>query len=174
MNDFPDEQVAFAALRGPLRLEDALFTARKSNKIAPLQVVRHDLVLGSDHIRSAALHAHRAQAEGRMHAKTLEVEFVRYLAGERQISAALDKMGLPDDEHGAPAAVVVALGPKRMDALQHFVHSLGLVQDNALADASDEKLAAFGVTQRMLQATTPDHHRDIVLEMVAAVDLMRT
>ena len=94
MHDHPDEQVAYAVLRGPLKLEDALFVARKSNRIAPLQVVRHDRVLGAEHIRSAALHAARAQREGRMHAKTLEVEFTRYLAGERQISDALAKVGL--------------------------------------------------------------------------------
>lgn len=173
MMDFPDEQVAVAALRGPLKLEDALFTAAKSNKIAPLQVVRHDRIVGTDHLRSAALHAQRAEKEGRMQAKTLEVEFVRYLAGERQISAAIQKMGLPDDPDGAPAAVVVALGPKRMDALQHFVHSLGLVQDPALLEPTLEKLKAFGVTTTMLEATTPERRLDIVLEMVAMVDLMR-
>ncbi len=173
MNDFPDEELAFTALRGPLRLEDALFTARKSNRIAPLQVVRHDRVVGADHLRSAAMHAKRAQTEGRMHAKTIEVEFLRYLAGERQISAAIEKMGLPDTPEGSDGAVVVALGPKRMDALQHFVHSLGLVEDKALAEASTEKLTAFGVTDKMLQATTPERRMDIVFEMVAAVDLMR-
>ncbi|MES2155208.1 MAG: KEOPS complex subunit Cgi121 [bacterium] len=173
MHDYPDEQVAFAALRGPIRLEDALFTARKSNRIAPLQVVRHDRVLGAAHIRSAALHANRAQAEGRMHAKSLEVEFVRYLAGERQISDALAKMGLPDSKEGSDGAVVVALGPKRMDALQHFVHTLGLVEDDGLAAATPTKLSAFGVTKEMLDATTPGKANDVVLEMVAAVDLMR-
>jgi len=171
--DYPDEEVAFAALRGPLRLEDALFTARKSNRIAPLQVVRSDLVIGADHLRSAALHAQRAQLEGRMHANSLEVEFVRYLAGERQIAAALAKMGIPDGPDGAAGVVAVAMGPKRMDALQHFTHSLGLVRDDALLDATPAKVAAFGVTDLMLQATTPAHRMDIILEMVAAVDLMR-
>lgn len=172
MMDFPDEDVAVAGLRGPVRLDDALFAAARSNRIAPLQVVRQDRVVGPDHVRSAALHAARAQRQGRMHAKTIEVEFLRYLSGERQIAAALAKMGLPKDK-AADAAVVAALGPKREDALKHFIHSLGLIDDDALLAPTDEKLAAFGVTGAMLAATTADRRMDIALEMVAQVDLMR-
>ncbi|HEX2066920.1 MAG TPA: KEOPS complex subunit Cgi121, partial [Candidatus Thermoplasmatota archaeon] len=113
MMDFPDEQVALAGLAGPLRLEDVLFAAQKSGRIAPLQVVRADRVVGADHVRSAALHAHRAFREGRAQAGTLEVEFLRYLAGERQIRKALDKMGVPDH---APAGIAVGLGERRVDA----------------------------------------------------------
>lgn len=177
VHDFPDELVAYAVLRGPIRLPDALFTAGKSNRIAPLQVVRHDRVVGAPHLRSAALHALRAEREGRMQAKTIEVEFIRYLAGERQIQAAIAKMGLPDTPEGGTGfagCIAVSLGPKRMDALQHFVHSLGLLEDDALLAATPERLHAFGVTETMLAATTPSHHADLALELVAAVDGMRT
>lgn len=169
MRDFPDEQVAVAGVRGPLRLADVLFAAASSNRIAPLQVVRADRVVGFDHVRSAATHALRAQREGRMQAKTLEVEFTRYLAGERQIRKAIDKMGLHD---GAASGVAVALGEHRRDALQHFVNALGLVEDDACVEASDEKLAAFGITERAISATTPSRRFDLALEAVAAVDLM--
>lgn len=170
MLDFPDESVAVAGIVGPLRLEDVLFVARKSNRIAPLQAVRADLVMGTDHIRSAALHAHRAEREGRMQAQTIEVEFVRYLAGERQIRAALDKMGLPDP---APSAAIASFGPKRMDALQHFLHTMAARKDDSVLDAKEGKLAAFGITPTAVAATTPDRRLDLVLEAVAAVDLMR-
>lgn len=166
----PATAYAWAGVLGPLRLDDVLFTARKSNRIAPLQVVRADRVLGPAHLQSAAWHAQRAEAEGRMQAKTVEVEFARYLAGERQIKAALAKVGLHDE---APAGVVVGLGPKAADAVDHFVHSLGLRTDPAVAEASDAKLAAFGVTPAMRQATLGDPVL-AVLEMVALVDLMRS
>lgn len=180
VHDVPDEQVAYAVLRGPIRLRDALFTAGKSNRIAPLQVVRHDRVVGPAHLRSAALHALRAQREGRMQANTVEVEFIRYLAGERQIQAAITKMGLPETTDGADGGsgfagcIVVSLGAKRMDALQHFVHSLGLIEDDSLLASTPDRLQAFGVTETMLTATTPSHHADLALELVAAVDGMRT
>jgi KEOPS complex subunit Cgi121 len=170
MMDFPAEEVALAGIAGPLRLEDILFAARKSGRIAPLQVVRADRVVGADHVRSAALHAHRAFREGRAQADTLEVEFLRYLAGERQIRKALDKMGLPE---AAEAGIVVGLGPKRSDAVRHFVHSLGLREDDALVRADEGRLRSFGITDAQLRATTPARHLDLALEAVAAVDLLK-
>lgn len=171
MLDFADEDVALVGLRGPLKLADVLFQARKSGRIAPLQVVRADRVVGPDHVRSAAAHARRAIAEGRSHGKSLETEFLRYLAGERQVRAAIDKLGIPDP--GATQGVAVAFGPRRRDALQHFADALGLEEDDAVAGASEDKLLAFGVTQAQLAATTPARRLDLVLEAVAAVDLMR-
>lgn len=171
MMDFPDDDVALAGVRGPLRLADVLFQAKKSARIAPLQAVRADRVVGADHVRSAARHARRALAEGRAHGKSLETEFTRYLAGERQVRAALDKVGIPDG--GATEGVLVAFGPRRADAILHFADSLGLEHDDALVAASESKLIGFGITATQLAATTPARRLDLVLEAVAAVDLMR-
>lgn len=170
MLDFADEGIAVAGVRGPLRLEDMLFMAKKANRIAPLQVLRADRVVSADHLRSAALHARRAFDEGRNQADRLEVEFTRYAAGERQIKKALAKLGVED---GSPAGVVCALGDKRRDALEYFVDGLGLVEDDTLIDGGLAALHAFGVTEAELEATPEAHHLDIVLEHVAEVDLMR-
>ncbi len=170
MNDAPDEEVAWAGFRGPFTLEDALFTARKANRIAPLQLVRPDRVVGADHLRSAALHARRAFREGRNHAERLEVEFTRYLAGERQIRAALDKMGLPDRPG---SALAVAFGSKRLDALRYFLENLGMEEEEGLEETGEAKLTAFGIPPAALAATTPERRLDLVLEAVAQVDLLR-
>ena len=169
MLDFPDEDLALVGLRGPLKLEDVLFELRKSGRIAPVQVVRADRVVGADHVRQAARLARRAIAEGRGQANSLETEFLRYLAGERQVKSALVKMGLPDVGGGA---VAVAFGPKRRDALQHLSHALAADEDDALAAASLDKLAGFGITAAALAATTPARRLDLVLEAVASVDLL--
>jgi KEOPS complex subunit Cgi121 len=170
MKDFPDEGVCMAGILGPLKVDDILFIAAKSNRIAPLQVVRSDRVVGAEHVRSAGMHALRAQKEGRMQAKTLEVEFVRYLAGERQIKNAIEKMGIEDDVAGG---IAVALGPKRLDAMQHFVHALAAKEDDGLWESSESKLTNFGVTQTAKDATTKGRRMDLVLEAVASVDLMK-
>ena len=170
MNDWPDEDVACQGVLGPLRLDDVLFAATKANRIAPLQVVRHDRVVGADHVRSAAAHARRAFGEGRNHAERLEVEFTRYLAGERQIRRAIEKMGIED---GAAAGLVVAFGPKRVDAVRYFVHSLGLREDDGVLAADHARLRAFGITDAQLAATDAEHQLDLALEAVAGVDLMR-
>lgn len=169
MMDFPTEELALVGLAGPLRLEDVLFQAKKSQRIAPLQVVRADRVVGADHVRQAARCARRAIAEGRSQANSLETEFLRYLAAERQVKSALAKMGLPEV---ADAAVAVAFGPKRVDALQHFAEALGAEEDDSLAAGSLAKLEAFGITATQLRATTAERRLDLALEAVAAVDLM--
>jgi len=156
------------AVLGPLRRDDLLFAAERSGRIAPLQVVRTSAVLGELHVRSAAMHAQRAIAQARAQASRPEVEFVRYLAGERQIRRALDKAGLAESE---PHAVVVALGPHRTDALRHFVDQLGLREDDSLIAATPERFAAWGFTAAQLAATTPQHRAQLVLEAVALVDV---
>jgi tRNA threonylcarbamoyladenosine modification (KEOPS) complex Cgi121 subunit len=169
MIDFPDEDLAMVGLQGPLNLEDILFQAKKSQRIAPLQVVRADRVVGPDHVRQAARCARRAIAEGRSQANSLETEFLRYLAAERQVKTALAKMGLPEV---GDSAVAVAFGPKRIDALTHFAEALGAEEDDGLVAASMAKLQAFGITDLALRATTAERRLDLALEAVAAVDLM--
>ncbi len=170
MLDYPDEVSAFAGVHGPLRLDDVLLAAKKANRVAPLQILRADRVVGVDHLRSAAMHAQRAMNEGRNHADRLEVEFTRYAAGQRQIRKALDHMGVAD---GCPQAVVCAFGAKRADAIAYFIDFLGLKTDDAVMDASPAKLEQFGITATQMEATTPSRRLELALEAVAAVDLMR-
>lgn len=169
MKDWPEEQLTIAGVRGPIKLEDALFVGKKSNRISPLQVVRADRVMGTDHVRTAALHARRALAEERNQADSLDVEFLRYLAGKRQIKHALELMGLPAV---ADAAVVVGMGHKHHDAVAHFVDSLGLREDDAVLRPDPAALHHF-VGRDALEATDPSLHLDLVLEKVAEVDMLK-
>lgn len=168
IHDDPDLEVAAVGLRGPIRTQDALDISAKSNRIATLQLLRADRVVGFDHIRHAARLAERAMRQGRNQAKTLDVEFVRYAAGERQIRTAMDKMGI----HADADLIAVAFGPKRTDALRYFQHATGYPAAAALP-ATLEQLANFGIPLQALDATTPERRLDLVLEAVAAVDLLK-
>lgn len=170
MIDDPDSDLAAAGVRGPITLDNVLYQARKAGRLAPLQVVRADRVLGLDHLRAAAHHARRAFDEGRNKADALPVEFARYLAGRRTIREALEHVGVPDR---CDTAVVVALGDKRADAVRYFADMLGLDQDDGLLEPTPEKLAGWGFPQALLDATPAARRYDRVLEAVAAVDLMR-
>lgn len=172
MIQFPDIPAVAAGLQGPFRLDDVLLWASKANRIAPTQVVRADLVVGPDHVAHAARLAARAQLEGRAQAGKPEVEFTRYLAGERQIRTALAKVGVRDGERDV---AVIALGPKAEDAVRYFLHAAAARrEDDGLLAATRAKLLAFGVTQAELEATTPERRLDLVLERVAQVDLLRS
>lgn len=170
MIDCPDERVCVAVVEGPLRLEDLLFQAKKASRLAPVQVVREDRVVGLDHLRTAAAHMWRAMEEGRNQANRPEVEFTRYLAGRRTIQEALTHMGIED---GAPRGVVVGLGDDREKAVEYFVEMLGLVE-GTLPDADEAHARAFGITDDAWETTTGERRLDLPLEAVASVDLMRT
>ncbi len=168
---FQHDEPRFAAtgIRGPLVLDDVLFTAAKANRIAPLQVMRADRVVGPDHLAAAVLHAHRAQQRGTAVADKPELEVLRFASGKRSIRAALDHLGAADGGDG----VVVALGAKGPDAVAYFLHHLGAQEDEALLAASPAKLAAFGIPEGRRLATPEAQHMDLVLEAVAAVTLAR-
>jgi KEOPS complex subunit Cgi121 len=168
MRDHPAEAMCAAGLRGPFRRDDVLYAAGRSGRIAPLQAMRAGVVLGDAHLRSAALHAQRSIAEGRQQADRSEVEFLRYLAGERQIRRALDKAGVAEVE---PELVVVAFGPHRKDAVRHFIDQLGAREDDGILDATPSRLEAWGFSKRQLEATTPANRHLLVLEAVALVDV---
>lgn len=170
MIDDSEEQVAATGVLGPLRLDDILFTAKKANRLAPLQVVRADRVVGMPHIVAAARMAKRCADEGRAGADRPEVEFTRFLAARRTIRDAIDHMGVPDD---APAGIVVAMGEHRHAAIELFVDALGLKVDDSVIAGGEDRLRAFGVTDEQLAATNPGVHDAIAVEMVCSVDLMR-
>jgi KEOPS complex subunit Cgi121 len=158
-------------VRGPISLEDVLFISKKGNRIGTVQVVRADRVLGAAHIDSAIQHAERAWEEGRAHAKSLDVEFMRYVAGERQIRKAIEKMGIPET---CDAAVIVGLGPHGTDAAHYLHDSLGAKRDDTVLEPTMDKLRGYGITDLQLSATTPGKEYDLALEAVAEVDLLRT
>lgn len=171
MIDDREHDLAATGVRGPLTLDNVLYQARKANRLAPLQVVRADRVVGLDHLRAAAHHARRAFDEGRNRADSLSVEFVRYLAGRRTIREALEHVGVPER---CDTAVVVAMGEHAADAVRYFADMLGLDEDDSLLEPSEGKLAGFGLPPALLEATPPGRRYDRVLEAVAAVDLMRS
>lgn len=170
MNDDATTQVAALTVAGPLRLDDVLFQAKKAQRLAPLQVVRSDRVLGFDHVRSAALHMWRSMDEGRNQADKPEVEFTRYLAGQRTIKDALAAVGIQD---GAPLGTVVAFGPQRAKAIEYFVEMLGLESATA-PEPTEAALLDFGIAPAAWEATEPDRRMDLILEAVASVDLARS
>lgn len=171
MIDDDQQQVAAQGVRGPLKLDDVLFIAGKAQKFGPLQVVRADRIVGMDHILHAATLAKRAADAGRAKADRPEVELARYLAGKRTIREAIEHIGLDGDSE---TAILIALGPDRAATIEYFIDHLGLIEDDTLIVADEAHARAFGVTEAAWEATTEGRRLDLVLEAVAAVDLLRS
>ena len=139
----------------------------KAGSIGGLQLLDARLVCGRDHLVAAYEHAERAMREGRNAAKALTVEFVLYASGERQIADALAKMGIRSDT--TEFAIVSFGGADIVTALE----ALALTKDDAVLDASRQKLRAFGLTDAEIDSVPEDRQADLVLERIAMVDLLK-
>lgn len=132
-----------------------------------VQAFDADMVFGRDHIASALEHARRAFERGTNVASSLMMEVLVYAAGERQISTALDKMGVKEGKDGV---VILAVGEGDVDRL---LEELRLRRDDSLIDGKAEMLAVFGITERELETVPDDRVMDLVLEKVAMVDILK-
>ncbi|MFQ5837816.1 MAG: KEOPS complex subunit Cgi121 [Thermoplasmata archaeon] len=131
------------------------------------QAFNADMVFGKDHILSAVDHARRAFERGTNVASNFMMEVLVYASGERQISAALEKMGLKEGEGGM---VVLAVGGGDAEAL---LQRLGLERDDSLAEGRLEMLRDFGITKEEIDTVPSDRVFDLVLERVALVDVLK-
>lgn len=119
-----------------------------------------DMVVGRDHLLSAAEHAERAFREGTNRSKTVLTEIILYAAWERQIGRAMAKMR-PKEGRTDYVALLVDIDDPRLD-------DIGMVRDDSLIDATEEKAARLGlITGGSLG------YEDQAVENVAMVELLK-
>jgi KEOPS complex subunit Cgi121 len=129
-----------------------------------------ELVFGREHILSAFEHAERAFRNRTNTAKTLATETLLYASGDRQISVAIEKMGIKD---GSKSVAVAILNDIEDDRIPELLEKLGLKRDDGVLLPEGKSLKAFGISEKEL-ATVPEERRyDLVLEKVALVDLIK-
>jgi len=127
-------------------------------------VVDGDMVFGTAHVRSAAMHAAKAIAEGKNSSDSLAMETLLYASGERQLSGAIRKMSVrPETER-----VVLAVVRGRFSPGEGWTRlpEAGPAPDRA-------RLARFGVTETEMSTVSEDRLTELVLEKVAAVDVIK-
>jgi len=124
-----------------------------------------ELVFGLDHLRSALYHARKAVSERRNVSDSISMETLLYASGERQLSAAIRKMSPNDD---TTELVVAQLGPGEMTPPPEWLELRPMVDR-----PSAEALARFGISETELQTCARDRIADLVLEKVAAVDVLK-
>jgi KEOPS complex subunit Cgi121 len=132
-----------------------------------VQAFDADMVFGRDHIASALEHARRAFERGSNVATSLMMEVLVYASGERQISTALEKMGVKE---GSDGLVVLAVGGGDVDRL---LEGVGLERDDSLIEPRREMLPAFGISEMEMETVPQEEAFDLVLERVAIVDVMK-
>jgi len=126
-----------------------------------------DMVFGKVHIETAIEHADRAFERGSNVAGTRMMEVMLYASGERQLSAAIEKMGVG---RGTRRLAVVVSDSKR---LVEVMRALGAKRDDGVLDGRFENLAKFGISRQAVQSVGKEKAMELVLERVAFVDILK-
>lgn len=131
---------------------------------ASVLVVDADMVFGLDHLRSALYHAKRALDEGSNISDSLAMETLLYASGERQLSSAIRKMSVGDQTE----RIVVAQLSGDVTAAVGWIHLKDVPQE-----ISHERLGKFGISETELATIGNRRPEELVLERVAAVDVLK-
>ncbi len=127
-------------------------------------VARADMIFGMDHLRSALYHAERAIEDGTNSSDSLAMETLLYASAERQLSAAIKKMSVTDETEELVVARLAG-GPLEPDRTWREL--------DEKTDLTADRLMRFGVTQTELSTIGERSPLELVLERVAAVDILK-
>ena len=122
-------------------------------------LVDPDMVVGRDHLLSAAEHAERAFREGTNRSKTVLTEIILYSAWERQIGKAMAKMK-PKEGRNNYVALLIDIDDPRLE-------EIGMIRDDSLFEATPEKAERLGLIAGSLS------FEDQAVENVAMVELLK-
>ena len=147
----------------PLFLHDQV-EPRKERKTQVL-VTKADMIFGVDHLRTALYHAKKAVAEGRNASDSLALETLLYASGERQLSSALKKMTVDDETE----EVVIA----KLSEGTFKPHETWKPFPDKIESPSRDRLQRFGLTEQELTTLGSRHPIELVMEKVAAVDIIK-
>jgi KEOPS complex subunit Cgi121 len=158
--------------KGRVDVENALEIAERLSRKWDCEIAlfNGELVFGRDHLVSAHEHAVRAFHEKSNTCKTLSTEMILYAAGERQISKAIEKIGIRDGQEHVAIAI---LGDPTDDQVSELLSDLGMTRDDEVLLANDENLEKFGITKKELGTVPKEKRSRLVLEKVALLDLIK-
>lgn len=128
-------------------------------------VLRADRIFGADHLKSALYHAIKAIGEKRNASDSLAMETLLYASGERQLSTAIKKMAIDQDTTEVVVAKLTE-GEFRPGTSWNTLPATPSVTDK-------KALVSFGVSDVEMATLNPDKVRDLVLEKVASVDILK-
>jgi tRNA threonylcarbamoyladenosine modification (KEOPS) complex Cgi121 subunit len=124
-------------------------------------------VFGRDHLESAVRHTERAKTEGRMGARSLDIETLLYLVGQRQVVDAIRVAGL---RNGTRTIAVVLWTSEDVDGL---LRALRWSRDDGVLEARGKSLEVLGVNELERETVGEAAAADLALEKVALLDVLK-
>lgn len=163
-------------------VEDLLEKLRRfsEDKKVVVQVFNADMVYGKNHLLSAAEHAIRAFRENTNVMRTLSMEVVLYAAGERQIDAALSKIGVTRGEGNYAFLIISSIpeidearGSLKTEDVERFIRECEMERDDSVLEGNENTLRRFGLSDEEIRTVEKDKYEDLILEKVAMVDIIK-
>ncbi|MBR4284677.1 MAG: hypothetical protein IKT36_01140 [Methanocorpusculum sp.] len=121
-------------------------------------------IAGFSHIESAVMHAKRSFEEGKAIARSLSMEILVYVSGQRQCSLA-SKFGLHEGENSVYVLVLDGDEEKSADLVKEIVKECEPFSPN-----KERLKAEFGITNAEMEAAGENRIEELVIERVALVD----
>lgn len=176
--------VAFAGFRDVCVGDVERFLSRIRRRLggATVQFFDAELVAGWEHLYFAVLNALKAFESGKSISKNLAVECLLYASAQRQISSALELIGI---KGGSSRVAVVAVADGKEEAkgaLREVSVLIGGKRDDCVFELSDEKLPRvrklFGISDTELGTRLEDGEEkkalsDLVIEHIALLAVQR-
>ena len=141
-----------------------------------IQVIDADIVYGKNHLISASQHAVRAFGQKKNSTNSLAMEILLYASGERQIQKAIQKVGIKKGNVNIALVFVdeVQENGKVSDIIVgKILEALNLTRDDKVLEGDIDTLRKFGITQQELMTVPKNKHRNLILEKVAMVDVIK-
>lgn len=167
-------ETSFIVMGAKGRIDSVPDLLEKVNTIAKdigieVQLLDAAKVCGKEHLEVASMKAVRAFEEGRNHANSRPVEVLLYASAKRQITEAMEFMGIHE---GDMEVAVVIFGAAGKEVPDDLIQKMGLEADDSVLRGSDKVLTAFGIDhERMREKIPPEKMTDLVLEKVALLDI---
>jgi KEOPS complex subunit Cgi121 len=163
----------FASILGfkDVRISDAeVFLKDVRASLAPVavQFFRAETIAGTHHLHFALMNALRSFELGRNISKSLKVEVLLYASGQRQISRAIEMLGLRDDSSKI-AIMLISFSEKKVRDAENRVENVipGRRDDSVLSVANERKvndlMKTFRITKRELESVSCDRERQEII-----------
>ncbi len=161
---------AIAGARGTVRNREPVIKAAQewaAERGSEVLLADASVVFGPEHLESAALHAERARDARLMATRSVSMEALLYLAGERQVADAIRVAGITE------ATTTVAVGVFGDASVGELIARLGWSRDDGVLDARGKDLGRLGI-RKAAQGTVPEEQAvDLALEHTAMLDVLK-
>lgn len=142
-----------------------------------LQVFDARLIYGENHLNSAVNRAERAVTMHTNLAKSFGMEIMLYASGERQISQAIEKMGVKHDTDSIGLIIYdrgkIYSTEDLKKLCDEILNELEFIRDDSVLVGDKKVLERFGISGAELNAVPESHWPNLILERVALVDIIK-